>query len=76
MLFHDFIPDARPYWDIRRKMRKMDLLSEYGNKHVMLSESNTNSIERELDSIINGSGGQQDTQSLANRENSSLSELS
>ena len=37
---------------------------------VMLGEGNTNSKERELDSLINGPEGQQDFQSLPNRETS------
>ena len=42
---------------------------------VMLGEGNTNSIEREFDSIINGPEGKQDTQSLHNRENASQGNL-
>ena len=38
---------------------------------ILLGEGNTNSIERELDSINNCPEGQPDTQSLANRQNSS-----
>ena len=49
----------------------MDFLSDHGNVDVMLGEGNTNSIERELDSIINSPEGQQDLQSLPNRKNSS-----
>ena len=37
----------------------------------MLVEGNTNSIENELDSIINRPEGQQELQSLPNREHSS-----
>ena len=37
----------------------------------MLGEGNTNSIERVLDSTKNGHEGQQDLQSLPNRENAS-----
>ena len=39
--------------------------------NVMLREGDTNSVEREMDSIINGPEGQQDLQSLPNSENSS-----
>ena len=47
------------------------ILFEYGNIDVMLGEGNTNSMERELDSIIIGPEGQWDMQFLPNRENSS-----
>ena len=49
----------------------MDILSEYGTMDVMLGGNNSSSIERELDSIINGPEGHQGTQSLPNREGSS-----
>ena len=47
----------------------MDILSEYGNMNIMLGEGNTNSIEKELDSIIDGPEGQQDLQCSPNKEN-------
>ena len=47
------------------------MLSDYGNMGVMLDEGNSNSIERELDSLINVPEGQHDFQSFPNRENSS-----
>ena len=49
----------------------MDILSGYGNIDVILGVCKTNSIERELDSIINGSEGELDLEPLPNRENSS-----
>ena len=54
-----------------RKSRELDMLSDYGNMDVMLGERNSNSLERELDSLINAPEGQQDFQSFPNRENSS-----
>ena len=48
------------------------MLSDYDNMDVMLGEGNSNSIERELDSLIIVSKRQQDFQSFPNRENSSL----
>ena len=54
-----------------RKSREKNILSEYGYMDIMLREGNASSIERELDSIINGPEGQPDTQSLLIRENSS-----
>ena len=55
-----------------RKSRDLDMLSDYGNMDVMLGEGNSNSIERELDSLINVPERRQDFQSFPNRENSSL----
>ena len=40
------------------------MLSDYGNMDVMLGEGNSNSIERELDSLINVPERQQDLQSF------------
>ena len=54
-----------------RKSRELDVLSDYGNMDVMLGDGNSNSIERELDSLINAPERQQDVQSFPNRENSS-----
>ena len=51
--------------------QERDILSQYGNMDVMLDEGNTNSIERELDSLKTCTEGQQDLQSLPNRKNSS-----
>ena len=47
------------------------MLSDYGNMDVMLGDGNSNSIERELDSLINVPGGQREFQSFPNRKNSS-----
>ena len=47
------------------------MLSDYGNMHVMLGDGNSNSIERELDSLIDVPGGQQNFQRFPNKENSS-----
>ena len=55
-----------------RKSRELDMLSDYGNMDVMSSEGNSNSIEREMDNLINVPERQQDFQSFLNRENSSL----
>ena len=49
--------DGNVYTIDHRKSREMDILSHYGNMDVMISEGNTNSIERELDSIFNGPEG-------------------
>ena len=47
------------------------MLSDYGNMDIMLGDGNSNSKERELDSLINAPDRQQDFQSFPNRENSS-----
>ena len=47
------------------------MLSDYGNMNLMLGDGNSNSIERELDSLINGPGGQRDFQLFKIRKNSS-----
>ena len=47
------------------------MLSDYGNMDVMLGDGNSNSKERELDSLINVPGVQRDFRSFPNRENSS-----
>ena len=65
------MPSTRKQKAKARKSRELDMLSDYGNMDVMLSEGNSNSIERELDSLINVPEGQQDFQSFPNRENSS-----
>ena len=54
-----------------RKSRELDMLTDYGNMDVMLGEGNSNSIERELDSLIIVPERQQEFQSFPNRENSS-----
>ena len=53
-----------------RKSRELDMLSDYGNMDIILGDGNSNSIERELDSLINVPDRQQDFQSFPNRENS------
>ena len=65
------MPSTRRQKAKSRKSRELDMLSDYGNMDVMLGERNSNSIERELDSLINVPEGQQDFQSFPNRENSS-----
>ena len=35
------------------KSREIDMLSDYGNMDVKLGEGNSNSIERELESLMN-----------------------
>ena len=65
------MPSTRKQKAKARKLRELDMLSDYGNLDVMLGERNSNSIERELDSLINAPEGQQDFQSFPNRENSS-----
>ena len=65
------MPSTRRQKAKTKKSRELDMLSDYGNMDVMLGEENSNSIERELDSLINAPEGQQDFQSFPNRENSS-----
>ena len=65
------MPSTRRQKAKARKSRELDMLSDYGNMGVMLGEGISNSIERELDSLINVPEGQHDFQSFPNRENSS-----
>ena len=65
------MPSTRKQKTKVRKSRELDMLSDYGNMDVMLGEGNSNSIERELDSLINAPEGPQDFRSFPNRENSS-----
>ena len=65
------MPSTRRQKAKARRSRELDMLSDYGNMDVMLSEGNSNSIERELDSLINVPEGPQDFRSFPNRENSS-----
>ena len=65
------MPSTRKQKAKARKSRELDMLSDYGNMEVMLGEGNSNSIERELDSLINVPEGPQDFHSFPNRENSS-----
>ena len=65
------MPSTRRQKAKARRSRELDMLSDYGNMDVMLGEGNSNSIERELDSLINVPEGPQDFRSFPNRENSS-----
>ena len=65
------MPSTRRQKAKSRKSRELDMLSDYGNMDVMLGERNSNSIERELDSLITVPEGQRDFQPFPNRENSS-----
>ena len=65
------MPSTRRQKANARKSRELDMLSDYGNMDVMLGGRSSNSIERELDSLINVPEGQRDFQSFPNRENSS-----
>ena len=64
------MPSTRKQKAKARKSRELDFLSDFGNMDVMLRDGNSNSIERELDSLINVPEGQRDFQSFQNRENS------
>ena len=64
------MPSTRKQKAKARKSRELDMLSDYDNMDVML-EGNSNSIDRELDSLINVPERQQEFQSFPNRENSS-----
>ena len=65
------MPSTRRQKAKARKSRELDMLSDYGNMDIMLGDGNSNSTERELDSLINAPDRQQDFQSFPNRENSS-----
>ena len=65
------MPSTRKQKAKARKSRELDVLSDYGNMDIMLGDGNSNSIERELDSLINVPDRPQDFQSFPNRENSS-----
>ena len=56
------MPSTRKQKAKARKSRELDMLSDYGNMDLMLGEGNSNSIERELDSLINVPERQQDFQ--------------
>ena len=66
-----FIPSTRKQKAKARKTRELDMLSDYGNIDVMVGDGNSNSIERELESLINVPERRQDFQSFPNRKNSS-----
>ena len=65
------MPSTRKQKAKARKSRELDILSDYGNMDVMLGDGNSNSTERQLDSLINVPGGQRDFQPFTNKENSS-----
>ena len=65
------MPSARRRNAKARKSREMDILSNYGNMHIVLGKGNSNSIERELDNVINGPERHQDFNTLPNRRGSS-----
>ena len=54
-----------------RKSTEMNILSDYGNMDVMLGDGNSNSIERELDNVMNRPGRLQNFFSLPNKGSSS-----
>ena len=66
------MPSTRKQKAKARKLGKLYMLSDYNNMDVMLGEGNSNSIEKELDSLINVPERQQDFQSFPNTKNSSL----
>ena len=65
------MPSTRKQKANSRKSREMDILFEYGIIDVMLGGCISNSIEKVLDSMINGPVGHHDTHPLPNTENSS-----
>ena len=64
------MPFSRKQKAKARKSRESDKWSGYGNMDVMLGDGNSNSIEREMDSLINVP--RDVFQSFPKRENSSL----
>ena len=65
------MPSIRKQKAKARKSTELDMLSDYGNMDVMLGDGNSDSIEIELDGLINAPERRQDFQSFPNRENSS-----
>ena len=65
------MPSTRNQKAKARTSRELDMLSDYGNMDIMLGGGNSNSIERELNSLINAPEGRQDLQTFPNRETSS-----
>ena len=65
------MPATRKQKAKARKSRELDMLSDCGNMDVLLGDGNSNSMERELDSLIIVSGRRQHFQIFPNRENSS-----
>ena len=55
---------ARQFWEI-------DILSDHGNMNVLLGDWNSNSLEGDLDNVINCPDRHQDFESLPNRGSSS-----
>ena len=66
----NFMPSTKNQKAKTKKSREMNILSEYGNMDVMLKERNSNSLERELDNVLNRREGHQDSASVPNREGS------
>ena len=63
------MPSFRKQRAKARKSREMDIWSDYGNLDVMLGEGSSNSlIKRELNDALNGPEGQQDSESVPDRE--------
>ena len=65
------MPSPRKQKTKARKSRELETLSDYRNMDVLLGDGNFNSIERELDSLINVPEEQRDFQSFPERGNSS-----
>ena len=65
------MPSTRKQKGKSRKTTDVDILSDYGNMDDMLGERKSNSLESELDDVLNGPDGQQDSESVPNREGSS-----
>ena len=62
------MPSTRRQKAKARKSRELDMFSDYGKMDIVLDDGKSNSIERELDSLINVPERQQDFQSFPNRE--------
>ena len=65
------MPSTRRQKVKTKRSRELGMLSNYSNMDLMLGDGNSNSIERELDSLINGPEGPQDIQIFPNMETSS-----
>ena len=57
------IPSTRRQKARVRRTREMDILSDYRNMDIMLGQGNSNSIGRNLDNVINGQEGHQNSES-------------
>ena len=64
------MPSTRRQKAKARKSREMDVPSDKGNKDIMLGEVISNSIERELDKVLNGPERHRDAEFVPNRKNS------